>query len=261
MNRFEDVYSSTPPAPPPKPGSHEVSRMGTPATVNSPQRPAPPVPDYHQQYQQQQQHSDLPEAAAGIGGGPESHIVRSQAAADPGDQWLPKFLEDKSKQDLAEILSTPSLLSSLVHAPTTAHPSTLTSTEALSSSLAANVELASHLLDLEARLAHTRAASQGLLLSTHALERQWRAKQSEMDHALGPFAPASLYQQLAGGLIEQEGVCCALEESFLEGEEGGQATEREALDWVRRYREARKGYYLRKERKERWDEGRVGGWR
>jgi len=35
----------------------------------------------------------------------------------------------------------------------------------------------------------------------------------------------------------------------------------EVADWVRRYREARVEFYLRQERKERWDEGRVGGWR
>lgn len=74
-------------------------------------------------------------------------------------------------------------------------------------------------------------------------------------------------------MAEQEGVCGAVEESFLEeggggdggsgngGGEGGLATEREVAEWVRRYREARKVYYLRWERRERWDEGRVGGWR
>lgn len=86
-----------------------------------------------------------------------------------------------------------------------------------------------------------------------------------MDRALSPFAPASLYQRLSAGLGEQEGVCVALEESFLDGEgregEGGMASERDVVDWVKRYREARRGYYLRRERKERWDEGRVGGWR
>jgi hypothetical protein len=55
-------------------------------------------------------------------------------------------------------------------------------------------------------------------------------------------------------------VCRALEESFLEGD-GGTATEREVVEWVRRYREAKKVHYSRRERKERWDEGRVGGWR
>ncbi|KAH8883970.1 hypothetical protein GQ53DRAFT_752513 [Thozetella sp. PMI_491] len=101
-----------------------------------------------------------------------------------------------------------------------------------------------------------------------------------MDVALAPFAPASLYQRLAQGVAEQEGVCYALEESFLEtaggpdgsgagaggssgGDKGGDgvATEREATEWVKRYREAKKLQYLRQERKERWDEGRVGGWR
>lgn len=168
----------------------------------------------------------------------------------------------RRKQDLAEILSTASLLSGLTHDPSTTHPSLTASTDALSAQLSANVDLATHLLELESRLAHARGSAQALLLSTHASERQWRAKQSEMDHALSPFAPASLYQRLGAGVAEQGQVCAALEESFLEGEgDDGAATERETLDWVRRYREAKKLYYLRQERKERWDEGRVGGWR
>lgn len=81
-----------------------------------------------------------------------------------------------------------------------------------------------------------------------------------MDRALAPFAPSSLYQRLGQGVQEQELVCRALEESFLDGDDGV-ATEREITDWVKRYRDAKKLYYSRRERKERWDEGRVGGWR
>ncbi|KAK4044587.1 hypothetical protein C8A01DRAFT_42767 [Parachaetomium inaequale] len=245
------MYAHTPPAPPPKPpGTHDVSRMSTPASGPAP-RPPP-----------------LPEAiAAGLGaaGTPaaaEQHGFRPHDVADPGDQWLPKFLEDKSKQDLADILSDPALLSALTHSPQTIHPSLGASHDSLQAALAENMERAAQLLDLEARLAHQRSAAQAQVLSTHALERQWRAKQADMDHALAPFAPASLYQRLAQGVAEQEGVCYALEESFLEGEgDGALATEREVGDWVRRYREAKKLYYLRQERKERWDQGRVGGWR
>lgn len=86
MDRFEDLYASTPPAPPPKPGSHEVSALNTPVTSQSP-RPQPPLPD-------QQQHSDLPEAA-GLTGAQRAQISRPQDIPDPGDQWLPRFLEDK----------------------------------------------------------------------------------------------------------------------------------------------------------------------
>ncbi|KAK3330264.1 hypothetical protein B0H66DRAFT_53066 [Apodospora peruviana] len=238
------MYSShTPPLPPPKPSAaHEASRMST-AVGGSPS----PLPELH------------PAASASNG---RAHISDAQSIPDPGEQWLPKFLQDKSKQDLADILSNPTLLSALTFSPQTAHPSLQVSHDGLHIALAANMEHATHLLNLEVRLAHQRSSTQAQLLSTHALERQWRAKQGEMDHALAPFAPANLYQQLSQGVLEQEAICYALEESFLEGQsDGARATEREASDWVRKYREAKKLYYLRQERKERWDEGRVGGWR
>lgn len=60
--------------------------------------------------------------------------------------------------------------------------------------------------------------------------------------------------------MEQESLCQGLEESFLEAE-GGVASDREVEQFVKRLKEARKVEYLRKERKARWDEARVGGWR
>ncbi|KAG4428735.1 hypothetical protein IFR05_015785 [Cadophora sp. M221] len=244
-----------PPAPPPKPSSQEVSRRSTPA-VNQPLPPPPP--------------SQTQEALGTYGGSSDDPQPSQQArfregayaqqTQDPGEQWLPKILEDKLKQDLADVLAKPALLAALTHSTSTAHPSISASQEPLQAALTENIALASHLNELEARLTHLRSSAQAQLLSTHALERQWRHKQSDMDRALAPFSPSSLYQRLNQGMQEQEMVCRALEESFLEGD-GGTATEREASEWVRRYREAKKVYYSRQERKERWDEGRVGGWR
>lgn len=165
------------------------------------------------------------------------------------------------KQDLADILGDPQLLYALVRAPSAIHPSLAATDDALLAALDENIALSNHLLELESRLANQRSSTQAQLLSTHALERQWRQKQVEMDHALEPFAASSLYQQLTQSLQEQEMICQAMEESFLEGDGSGLATERETLDWVRKYREAKKLYYLRQERKERWNERRVGGWR
>ncbi len=163
---------------------------------------------------------------------------------------------------MAEILASQDLLNALTQSSSTIHPSLAASHAALQNALDENLELAKHLQDQEARLAHQRSATHAQLLGAHALERTWRAKQAAMDAALAPFAPASLYQQLAAGVGEQEQVCQALEDSFLEGDsDGALASERETTEWMRRYREARKLYYLRQERKERWDEGRVGGWR
>ncbi|KAI1482492.1 hypothetical protein F4774DRAFT_407100 [Daldinia eschscholtzii] len=270
------MYSPTPPppVPPPKPSSHDASRLGTPATSNSP-RPPPAVPDdtFSKPMEGKGKLPSamdasglIPASASMMGGGAERE---REIIPDPGEQWLPKILEDKSKQDLAEILSNPAILNALTHAPSTAHPSLTSTRDALLAALDENVALASHLTDLETRLSHQRAQAQAQLLSTHALERQWRQKQAEMDAALAPFSPAALYARLGQSLAEQEAVCRALEESFLEGGGGGggegggegTASERETLDWVRRYRDAKKLFYLRHERRERWNEHRVGGWR
>lgn len=69
----------------------------------------------------------------------------------------------------------------------------------------------------------------------------------------------ALYQRLSGSVQEQEALLRGLEESWLE--EDGVASEREVGEFVRRVKEARKTAFLRRERRERWDEGRVGGWR
>ena len=164
------------------------------------------------------------------------------------------------KQDLSEVVTRPELLLALAHSSSTAHPSVAATQEPLISALEQNVALATHLNELEARLSHLRSTTQAQLLAAHQSERQWKQKQSDMDRALAPFSPSSLYQRLNQGVQEQEMVCRALEESFLDGD-GGTASERESAEWVKRYRDAKKIYYSRQERKERWDEGRVGGWR
>jgi hypothetical protein len=166
------------------------------------------------------------------------------------------------KQDIKDLLIDTKTLNALTHAPTTAHPSLRASTDALATALLENIEMASRLGDLETRVKSQRAAVRAQLLSTHALERQWRQKQADMDVALGPFSPASLYQKLTHGVQDQALICQALEDSFLDsGSDDAPATERETLEWLRRYREAKILAYMRRERRDRWDEGRVGGWR
>jgi hypothetical protein len=69
----------------------------------------------------------------------------------------------------------------------------------------------------------------------------------------------ALYQRLQASAQEQEALNRGMEESWLEEE--GVAGEREVGEFVRRVKEGRKIGFLRRERKGRWDEGRVGGWR
>ena len=113
--------------------------------------------------------------------------------------------------------------------------------------------------ELEGNLTQQRAATQSRLLSLRALEQQHAAKLTETESALAQFSPMALYQRLSAGVTEQELLLRGIEDSWLDEE--GLASEREVESFVRRVKEASKQEFLRRERRERWDEGRVGGWR
>ncbi|KAH6860632.1 hypothetical protein BKA58DRAFT_322990 [Alternaria rosae] len=249
---FYQYDASTPPPPPPKPG--RSSGNATPSQGP----PLPPPPPGQSSYSADQQGSYTQQQYSQTG--PEQPTVQP-----PDDGWLPEVLKDKPTKDLHHILQMPELQNAIIHNPETTHPSLPASIAPLQALLAQNVGLAESLKQLEAHVQHQRDSTQSRLLALRALERQWKAKQAEQDEALREFSPPALYQRLSASVGEQEALCRGLEESFLEGEGfgGGDAvaSDREVTDFVRRLREGRKIAYLRAERKERWDEGRVGGWR
>lgn len=65
-----DISAQAPPVLPPKPGSHETSRIATPTSALPP--------------------SDAERRVPGTVAPPPTSIP------DPGDQWLPQLLQDKS---------------------------------------------------------------------------------------------------------------------------------------------------------------------
>lgn len=108
-----------------------------------------------------------------------------------------------------------------------------------------------------AGLVGQRETAERRLLDTRAVERQWRDKEKDMYRALQPFSSPALYTRLVNAVAEAEALSEALADSFVDGAEGGG----DVAEFVKEYRGIRKTFHLRKERKERWDEGRVGGWR
>ena len=98
-----DSHAPTPPILPPKPSSQEPSRIGTP-TSGAP----PPPPSSLSEAGQQYRASVLSSAAAGAGAAaaatpplpppppPVSSTTRAAEIPDPGDQWLPQVVQDKS---------------------------------------------------------------------------------------------------------------------------------------------------------------------
>lgn len=259
----------TPPPPPPKAGhTHTTSLTGPPLPPHPEQHIAvsnaidasrrysqPPSSPHHPDRFSQHQSIQTQQNPEQV-----QYAYRNDTQASlPPEGWLPPGLTDKPKQQLQSLLATPSLLNALLHAPSTAHASLKASTQPIKQLVTANTALATELVSLEATIASRRDHAQQHLLSVRALEQQWRKKQVDLETRLEAFGPRVLHQRLAQGIVEQDAICRSLEESFMEGD--GLATEREVGEWVRRVREARKVAGLRRERKSRWDEGRVGGWR
>ncbi|KAK2755897.1 hypothetical protein FQN54_005693 [Arachnomyces sp. PD_36] len=264
--------NDTPPPPPPKPNSHEASRRGTPQT--GPPLPPPPPSSLSHEISWTQQ--------SGVPNDHNSAPPHQDQSSNPNPQipppniedgWIPDILKDKSTTDLTTILSSPSLLTSL----STLHPSHPSSQSHLTTLLQTNTSLTTHLQSLESHLSTLRNTTSSLLLQHQSLELSWRKKQTEMDTSLEPWSPKALYQRLVAAVAEQEAVCRAVEESFLEGEEhgghghgqgyghghegGGRASEREVVEWVKRIKAEGAKLEARREARARWDEGRVGGWR
>nr|POE56879.1 hypothetical protein CFP56_70131 [Quercus suber] len=249
-------YSSTPPAPPPKPPTSGTPSQGPPLPPPPPgTHPNPPQeldsgpnPSYRsssssfsaQQHQQQ----------------PQPPLHPAIPTIEPG--WLPATLHDKPTAALQTLLADRSLQAALLANPSTTHPSVPASTALLQAHLTTNLHLASAVAARETQLAQLRAQTQTRLLALRALEQQHRAKLSETETALAAFAPRALYARLNAGVLEQEQVLRGLQQSWLEGEEGERvASEREVVEFLRRVKDAGKTAFLRRERKERWDEGRV----
>lgn len=238
------IYSSTPPAPPPKPSGSSTPARGPPL-------PPPPPGQFQNE----------PSELDGSQTFPQSHHQTQLQPSLPAieSNWLPEGLKDKSTGDLHYFLSTPALQAAYLSNPETTHPAIPASESYLSPLINSNLALANSTLEMESRLSSLRERTQSRLLSLRALEQQHRTKISETEDALRDFSPMALYQRLNASVQEQELLVRGVEESWLE--EDGVASDKEVGDFIRRVKEARKVAFLRRERKGRWDEGRVGGWR
>ncbi|KAI2790234.1 hypothetical protein POX_d05741 [Penicillium oxalicum] len=196
-----------------------------------------------------------------------SQVQQAQSLTEPAQSlpapptveqgWIPDIVKDKSTKDLQTVLQDPTLISAL----SAQHPSHVARQQNLESLLRVNQDLAARLLELQNHVSELRSQTETMLLTHQSLEVSWRKKQVEMDAALAPWSPKALYQRLSAAIAEQEAVCHAVEESFLDEDHQGRATEKEIADWVRRVRAEASKLAARKEAKARWDEGRVGGWR
>lgn len=187
------------------------------------------------------------------------HPLSSTISQDPGWQTLLQLLGKQANAELQQMLQNESLLQALSSARAVHHPSYESDSAAVAESLSSNLALAKSVAHQEELLIARREQVENHLLALHTLERQWRKQQGSLDRDLEKFSPQSLYRQMTSSIAEADERSDAVIESFLSKD--GPASDREVSEWVRAMREGRARYWTRKARKERWDEGRVGGWR
>lgn len=235
LSQFQHHDSSTPPPPPPKPASGRETPSRGP--------PLPPPPNTQPSLN----------TADGYTIPPQNQIPL------PAAGWLPSIVQDLSTNDLRRLLEDPDLQAALLNDHESTHPSVPASQDALRKILDSNLQMASSLQQVESRLNHQRGATQSRLIALRALEQQHKSKIVETEDTLKGFSPMALYQRLSASAQEQDALVKGIQDSFLD--DGGLAPDREVQDFVRRLRDTKRVAFLRNQRKERWDEGRVGGWR
>lgn len=148
---------------------------------------------------------------------------------------------------------------SLITALAASHPSLQPQQNLLLPALDRTFDLANRVNQRQSHLLALRQQTQDHLHRSHAMERQWRSKQAQAERELDPWSAKSLYQRLREAERTGEEISTAMEQSWLD--EHGQVGERELSDWIRGYRDDRARLCMRREFRQRWDEGRVGGWR
>ncbi|KAK9470521.1 uncharacterized protein V1510DRAFT_369971, partial [Dipodascopsis tothii] len=165
---------------------------------------------------------------------------------------LPPSIQNKSKQELVDLMANEDLLFSIF---CETHPVVQAVTKQIADLAAQAEDLSTNILSRRETLVATRARAEKELHEAREIERHWQERERQMYAALKPFSSTALHNRLQIATKEADSVSESLATSFLD--DGYM----DIADFVKDYRRERKLYHLRKERKQRWDEERVAGGR
>lgn len=162
------------------------------------------------------------------------------------------ILKDKSKTDLQEILDSTDLLHDIFlahHSLPTQHASLLAQEEERHRDALARIAT------LREQIVHQRQITETAVAATKSLEAEWERVEKGMYLAQKPYSAQSLLLDLKNVLSEAERTSEGQLASFLDSSGGN------VEDFIREYRKTRKLRHLRAEKVQRWQDGRVGGFR
>ncbi|KAG5439661.1 hypothetical protein PCK2_000795 [Pneumocystis canis] len=105
----------------------------------------------------------------------------------------------------------------------------------------------SFLIDLEKQVKHA-------FNEVKKYEKQWEDLKKKMDILLEPYSKSYLFTQLEDAIKEADDFSNSLQELFLKNKE-----DNDLYGFIKKYKQARKLYYLRSEKKNQWESGKILG--
>ncbi|KAG4303860.1 hypothetical protein PORY_002748 [Pneumocystis oryctolagi] len=165
--------------------------------------------------------------------------------------FIPSILYEKTQEDLKSILDDFSLLDAILN---TTHPKVLQQTNALKEAYKTNIKFSEELLNQKSSFLDLQRSVENALNEVKKYEEQWESVSKEMVDSLKFYSKPYLLTQLDNATKEANDFSNALQKMFLENKKDSDVS-----GFIKKYRQARKLYYLRLEKKEQWESGKISG--
>ncbi|KAG5438477.1 hypothetical protein PCANB_002581 [Pneumocystis canis] len=166
-------------------------------------------------------------------------------------QFIPPILYGKSQEELKDILSNSLLLDAILN---TTHPEILHQRNTLKEAYKTNIRFSEELLNQESFLIDLQKKVEYAFSEVKKYEKQWEDLNKKMEILLKPYSKSYLFIQLEDAIKEADNFSNSLQELFLKNKE-----DNDLHEFIKKYKQVRKLYYLRCKKKDHWESGKILG--
>ncbi|KTW27589.1 uncharacterized protein T551_03088 [Pneumocystis jirovecii RU7] len=165
--------------------------------------------------------------------------------------FIPSILYEKTQEELKDILNDSLLLDAILN---TTHPEVLQQMNILKEAYKTNIRFSEELLNQKSSFLNLQKNVENTLNELKKYEKRWEDVKKEMEISFKFHSKPYLLTRLDNAIKETDDFSNSLQKSFLEDKENN-----DVLEFIKKYRQARKLYYFRLEKKEHWESGKIIG--
>ncbi|EMR08266.1 hypothetical protein PNEG_03432 [Pneumocystis murina B123] len=155
--------------------------------------------------------------------------------------FIPSILYGKSQEDLEDVLNDSLLLDTILNIT---YPGILQQTNALIDAYKTNIQFSEELLNQKSYLLNLQKSTENIINQMKKYQRQWEDSKENMNISLQPFSKSYILFRLQNAIDEINNFSYSLQKLFIENKENTSL-----LIFIKEYRQARKLYYYRLEKK------------